>query len=478
MMVLMFVNLDCLAVCFISDSTDRFDSLFLAELASPRHRLSLKNIGGSGTILAEKSTLNNVGRDTIEYLQISEKSLDHALSKIEKRVATDPKVKDKATEVKKRYKNELNKLYTLPNVWSIHYGTPYAPKRKDYIDFSKFKNLRKLVITQCNLSEKSLETLKGCKKLRYLEIEQFGKGHIERIMGDRLADIPNLEYLYITASHSLDKIEIPSNIVSVQKLKTLIITGTPTNNYIFKIPTLEALKVNNVHSALLVDPDQDLESIETITLPKDMGVMSKLKLLSIEGPVSNVPESIGQLKSLEYLRIKPVKSAKYPASFANLKSLRFLDAWEASNAPAIGHLDSLVYLKYDVKALKTKISFQGCNTVKKVFIRGRKLKVIPSNIDQASALVHFEVLSDSIKTLPDYLCGDNEVLKCMQVKRGEYSGRKVYLKGCDKSRKRKYKVGLGDAKGFNYYHYLLLGVYKKGDETLKQRRIRIPNYAW
>ncbi len=86
------------------------------------------------------------------------------------------------------------------------------------------------------------------------------------------------------------------------------------------------------------------------TLPKSIGDLKSLEVLKLTGnAIINLPESIGNLKSLRYLSIKHNNLSSLPVSIGDLKSLKSLSIvgnGHLTTIPeSIGNLKSLTYLE-------------------------------------------------------------------------------------------------------------------------------------
>ncbi|CAM6099786.1 unnamed protein product [Calypogeia fissa] len=115
----------------------------------------------------------------------------------------------------------------------------------------------------------------------------------------------------------------------------------------------------------------ELNSVNLVTLPENIGEFKALETLSIKenGSLEALPDSFGNLDALTYLWLECPSLQRLPASFGNLSALRELDledCWQLQELPeSFGLLSSL-----------EQLSLPG----------GRTLQRFPYNFGQLSAL--------------------------------------------------------------------------------------------
>jgi len=107
-----------------------------------------------------------------------------------------------------------------------------------------------------------------------------------------------------------------------------------------------------------------LDDSQIISLPESIGDLSSLEVLLIRHtPLTNVPESIGDLSSLEWLELEDNQLISIPESIGELSSLEHLNLSNSqftSLPESIGQLNSLEYLGIHHNQL-TSIPESICN---------------------------------------------------------------------------------------------------------------------
>jgi Leucine-rich repeat (LRR) protein len=167
----------------------------------------------------------------------------------------------------------------------------------------KLENILELSINQCLLKEipESLFKLTTLKELSIVDnkienisgnINQLNQLETLRLSGNNLTTLPDMSGLTQLKSLSLNFNKF------VNAPKTLA-----------SLPNIQALELNHNDSL--------------ISLPKEIGDLDKLKVLSIQGSaLQEAPEEMGKLKNLLYLNLWKNKLTSLPRSIANLPQLK------------------------------------------------------------------------------------------------------------------------------------------------------------
>ncbi|XP_050144913.1 disease resistance-like protein DSC1 isoform X20 [Malus sylvestris] len=136
-------------------------------------------------------------------------------------------------------------------------------------------------------------------------------------------------------------------------------------------------------------------------------VIGNLKFLDLRGTaIKNLPESIGNLKSLEKLDLRGTAIKNLPASIGNLKSLEKLDlsGTAIKCLPAsIGNLKSLEKLDLSGTAIKClPESIGNLKSLEKLDLSGTVIKCLPASIKEASRLISLQLTNcRSLESLPE-----------------------------------------------------------------------------
>ena len=198
-----------------------------------------------------------------------------------------------------------------------------------------------------------------------------------------------------------------------------------------QIPDIEVNCLQELESQLKID----FKVVENITVDTKMGFTVEDNRVSTLGlydcGLSTLPESIGNLHSLQVITLANNKLTKLPDSFWNLKSLKVLsmignqfttlpeslgnlsslhilslDSNQLSTLPeSIGNLSSLEVLwciKNQLKSLPESIG--TLKSLKQLWISDNKLKALPDSIGNLTSLEILWLNGNQLSTLPESLC--------------------------------------------------------------------------
>jgi len=158
----------------------------------------------------------------------------------------------------------------------------------------------------------------------------------------------------------------------------------------------------------------DLSSLEKLwlysnqltTLPESIGNLSSLdNLWLVDNQLTTLPESIGGLISLKELGLSINKLTSLPESIGNLTSLERL--WLSSNQlttlpESIGNLSSLTLLGLSSNQLTTLPESVGdLSSLEKLYLDSNQLTSIPESIWDLSSLERLWLSSNQLTTLPE-----------------------------------------------------------------------------
>lgn len=294
----------------------------------------------------------------------------------------------KKLEIKKHYLKEITDLvFKIDSlkILNITWG-----KKIESIQIDAGKNLKELNISNNNLKYFP----KGIEKLKNLEVLDIGNNSFK---------------------------SLPKEIETLKNLKNLRIANNPIKELLVSLKRLNSLKCLNLANTKLkkvpkISKDSMLEVLNIsntriVTLPSNIGVLKKLKRIISEKntvydsptPLESLPESIGDLASLEHLIIKSGKLKELPENFGKLKNLKILDLSgnRLESLPnSFCELKSLEYLNLaNNKISKLPQRFNNLQKLKFLSLAYNKLEQFPTKINKLNSLKELWLSNNRLKTL-------------------------------------------------------------------------------
>jgi Leucine-rich repeat (LRR) protein len=198
-----------------------------------------------------------------------------------------------------------------------------------------------------------------------------------------ISKLSKLTFLYLASG----SISLPSDIGNMSSLDTLQLQGS--------ITTLPTSFANLPISTLQITGSQNLSS-----LPSNFGSLPNLQFLTIAGSFTSLPASFSQLSKLQSCTLYSTNLSSLPTDIGNLKNLQYLSCTNSkiSALPAsIGDLSVLIELRLG----QNKISVLPTN-----FFSLTKIKTIDLGNNQLTSLpADFQNFKNTLSLL--YLQGNN-----------------------------------------------------------------------
>jgi len=155
------------------------------------------------------------------------------------------------------------------------------------------------------------------------------------------------------------------------------------------------------------------------TLPESIGNLKTLESLTLDrNQLSTLPESIGNLKSLKSLYLSDNQLSSLPESTTKLKSLQTL--WLACNRlhnlpESMGNLKSLEVLNLDDNQITIlHESIGNINSLKLLYLSRNKLITLPESIGNLKTLESLTLDRNQLSTLPESI-GNLKSLKTLNL---------------------------------------------------------------
>lgn len=174
-----------------------------------------------------------------------------------------------------------------------------------------------------------------------------------------------------------------------------------------------------------------LESNQLETLPESIGGLESLQELRLEeNQIKTIPESIGNLSLLKELDLENNQLTTLPESIGNLKSLQelWLGDNQLTNLPeSIGNLKSLKVLIVEGNQLKTlPESIGNLKSLQTLVIGNNPLRTLPKSIVYLKSLKKIILSSDQLTCLPESL----KERKIIEVEEECYESSEIGEKEC------------------------------------------------
>ena len=153
----------------------------------------------------------------------------------------------------------------------------------------------------------------------------------------------------------------------------------------------------------------DVFKCDVTEIPSEITECKNLKRLNLLKAYSlqKLPENIGDLKNLEFLRISLTEVKELPKSIGDLKNLKYLysDNCCVTTVPeSIGDCEKLVVLDlHSTKIIEIPDSVTKLENLKSLDLSYTKIAGLPENIGALSELVRLDLFGLDIKQLPQSL---------------------------------------------------------------------------
>ncbi len=223
--------------------------------------------------------------------------------------------------------------------------------------------LSSLILASCNsisnpqgIYKDIKSALKNKRNAKFLSIS--GQSSID-------PDIKHLVNLKVLYTDNNSYVEIPKEIQNLKTLEWL---------------TIKEYRMPNIFSRKSYEEDKNLKR-EPIIIPDEIGRLPNLQRLAVS-PAKNIPESVSNLKKLEFLQIWGEDITEIPASIGELENLKNLVIWgNYTTIPSsIGNLKKLQHLTLvgNFKQIPKEIAL--CEELKELTIASPNISSIPLEI--------------------------------------------------------------------------------------------------
>lgn len=315
----------------------------------------------------------------------------------------------------------------------------------------ELKNLKKLTISSNSISQlpdlSSLSNLEylDCSSNRLLEIPEsvfsltklktlnFGFNHNIKIVSEKIHQLEDLESLQIN-NNEIES--LPQELSQLKNLLLLDVSGNPLKKHleiIAKLPKLTSLdiSINTCKEEQMSIPNSianlktlnylDMSDCNLKDIPACIGELPNLEYLNLEkNEIETIDPAVGSLSNLATLNLSSNKNlSAIPQTLGNLKKLETLNLYDCKGIIEIS--DNLSKLK-QLKTIELsytqieKIDFvYEMSQLENLKLYGTKVIELNSKIKQLSNLEVLDIRSTSITTLPNEI-GELKKLKEIQFK--------------------------------------------------------------
>ncbi len=282
-------------------------------------------------------------------------------------------------------------------------------------DLSNLSDLELLDFSSNSLSEIP-ESIFSLIKLKTLDL---GFNHNIKTISDKIHQLQHLESLSINEN---DIECLPTELGKLKNLLSLNVSGNPLKNHLEIITKLPKLKKLDISSNRNVD--------ESINIPNSLADLKSLNYLDISGcKILDIPASIGELTNLEFLNIEnsevesidpaignlskmiTLNLAKnrnlksVPETIGNLEKLENLNLYGCKNiseiSAAFGDLKNLKQLSLDETQISNIDFVYEMTQLVSLELYDTKVNELSAKIKQLSELETLDIRSTSISSLPN-----------------------------------------------------------------------------
>jgi leucine-rich repeat protein SHOC2 len=247
----------------------------------------------------------------------------------------------------------------------------------DSLDLSVFTNLQILTLTSDSLYNLPI----GLEKLEFLKVLDISANNFT-LLPEKIAQIPNLEELYLNQEKHLDLDQSFKVINKITHLKRLHLDSIPN----FKLP--KNLTINNNIEYLSLRYD-GLENI-----PNQLKKFKHLKTLDLEGnSIQSIDRNILRNKEIESLIISVSPEFKFKKSFLVLAKEPNLNSLTISNS-------NFDFFNQDFSILSNLNSLS---------LHNDHLKTFPPSILKLKKLKDLDISGNDFNTLPTTILSLNKL---------------------------------------------------------------------
>ena len=216
---------------------------------------------------------------------------------------------------------------------------------------------------------------------------------------------------------------LPAELGRLKLLVNLSISGYRLNQLppqLGQLSQLEFLHLNGAFDAL----------------PTEIGQLTRLRNLSLIGnQLTGLPEQIGQLTDLRNLRVLSTLLTNLPESIGNLRQLRYLEAHsnQLQRLPeSLGRLSELVLIDVNTNQLnRLPESLGKLHELHTLYLYSNQLEFVPESLSNLKRLVRLYLSHNRLKNLPEKL-GQLPELKYLVFNNNQIGQLPTDLKGWSK----------------------------------------------